>query len=529
VSNKPILLAAAALLGACAPPLPPAAPPVTPVPPAPAPTPRAAALPAVPVVDGPLEIRVVHPSPGMARPTAASTQIYGSVGSGRASLEINGHPVYVEPNGAFLAFLPVPADGNWRLTARREGEVVHAWVSYRTPAPAAVAAAPAALRAFAVPLAATVATGADTLATGSQVAIGRPTPTGPYRWFLPRGARLRATAEQGTMVRVLLSEGVEAWFPRERLTLGPEAPVASVAPVGSVRVSGAPEAPFFEVTLPVEGRPFRIEGEARLLRVMVYQATPPAGEAEGTHPALREVRWAAERPDVARLELATAETLWGYKAWYREDGALVLRVRRPPPIDPSAPLRGVRILVDAGHPPAGTTGPTGLTEADANLAISLRLAERLRARGAEVVMTRTDERPLVSATDAAAELGARVELAVRSDAHLLVSVHNNAFPEGVDPFRRHGTSTYVFHGHALPFGMALNREIVAVTGIPDLGTLQGNFAVVRPTWMPSALTESLFMPIPQQEAALRDPGFLDRLADAHVAGIERHLRGVTGR
>jgi N-acetylmuramoyl-L-alanine amidase len=467
----------------------------------------------------------------MARPSAANTQIYGSVGSGQATLEINGHPVYVEPNGAFLAFLPVPESGTWRLTARRGGEVVHAHVSYRAPSagPGPAAVAPAGLSVFSTPLAATVTTGADTLSTGSQVAIGRPTPTGTFRWFLPRGARLRATAEQGNMVRVLLSEGVEAWFPRERLTLGAGSPAANVAPVGAVRVSGAPDAPFYEVVLPVEGRPFRIESEARRLRVMIYQATPPAGAAEGTHPALQELSWTAERPDVARLDLSTTETLWGYKAWYRDDGALVLRVRRPPPIDAAQPLRGVRILVDPGHPPAGATGPTGLTEADANLAISLRLAERLRTRGAEVVMTRTDRQPLVSATDASAELGARVELAIRSDAHLLVSVHNNAFPEGVDPFRRHGTSTYVFHGHSLPFGMALNREILGATGIPDLGTLQGNFAVVRPTWMPAALTESLFMPLPQQEAALRDPGFLDRLAEAHVQGIERYLRGITRR
>jgi N-acetylmuramoyl-L-alanine amidase len=42
--------------------------------------------------------------------------------------------------------------------------------------------------------------------------------------------------------------------------------------------------------------------------------------------------------------------------------------------------------------------------------------------------------------------------------------------------------------------------------------------------MPTALTESLFMPIPEQEAALRNPEFVERLADAHVRGIEAFLR-----
>ena len=37
------------------------------------------------------------------------------MGSGRATLMINGAPVDVAPNGAFLAFLPVPQDGRYVL------------------------------------------------------------------------------------------------------------------------------------------------------------------------------------------------------------------------------------------------------------------------------------------------------------------------------------------------------------------------------------------------------------------------------
>ncbi|HEV2148397.1 MAG TPA: N-acetylmuramoyl-L-alanine amidase, partial [Longimicrobiaceae bacterium] len=173
--------------------------------------------------------------------------------------------------------------------------------------------------------------------------------------------------------------------------------------------------------------------------------------------------------------------------------------------------------IDPGHPPAGATGPTGLTEAEANLAIGTRLADRLRARGAEVLMTRTANVPV--------GLAERTGMAVAGDAHLLVSVHNNAFGEGVNPFRSHGTSTYYFHPFSAALARELDREIVGVTRIPDLGARQSNLALVRPTWMPTTLTESLFMLIPEQEAALRNPEFLDRLADAHVRGIEAFLRG----
>ncbi|HEV2734672.1 MAG TPA: hypothetical protein VGV85_07525, partial [Longimicrobiaceae bacterium] len=202
-----------ASLGACAPagpsataPAPESAPALLPY------VPVSPALPPIPEVDGAVAIRVVHPSPGMARPRVDSTYIYGSVGTGRAALDVNGTQVPVAPNGAFLAYLPLPADGRWVLTARGAGEPVRAEVAYAAPPPPAArpdsirpdsaqgdpvrgdsAAAPAtptppAAPAF-TPQTATV-TGGDTLATGSDVAVGRPTPTGTYRWFLPRGARV---------------------------------------------------------------------------------------------------------------------------------------------------------------------------------------------------------------------------------------------------------------------------------------------------------------------------------------------------
>src|SRR5690606_14651484 len=45
-----------------------------------------------------------------------------SVGSGDARLTINGRPVEVHPNGAFIAFLPVPAEPRYELVVTRGGE-----------------------------------------------------------------------------------------------------------------------------------------------------------------------------------------------------------------------------------------------------------------------------------------------------------------------------------------------------------------------------------------------------------------------
>ncbi len=546
VRRTPGALLLIASLGACAPagpsataPRPEAAPALLPY------VPVSPALPPIPEVDGAVAIRVIHPSPGAPRPRVDSTYVYGSVGTGRAALDINGTPVPVAPNGAFLAYLPLPADGRWVLTARGGGEPVQSTVAYAAPpqpaaradsirpdsaqgdpvradsaaAPAAPAtpAAPAA-PAF-TPQAATV-TGGDTLATGSDVAVGRPTPTGTYRWFLPRGARVRVVERRGELFRVQLDSATSAWFPANALTLGGPAAPAPAGAAPAARLTVAPAAEWVDLRFAAQGAPFLVQAAEDRLVLTLYGRSAPAGAPPAGDSLLAGVAWRAAAPGRAEAEVRLARPLWGYKAFYAPDGTLVLRVRRPPAIDAAAPLRGVRITVDPGHPPAGATGPTGLTEAEANLAIGTRLAERLRAGGAEVLLTRTANVPV--------ELGARTDTAVAWDADLLVSVHNNAFAEGVNPFRNHSTAVYYFQPFSAALARELDREIVGVTRIPDLGARHSNLALARPTWMPSALTESLFMLIPEQEAALRNPEFLDRLADAHARGIEAFLRSRAG-
>ncbi len=514
VRRTPGALVLLASLGACVPA--PAAPGPEPVP---APerlryVPVSPALPPIPEARGELAIRVVHPTRQTPKPRVDSTFIFGSVGTGDASLRINGTPVPVAPNGAFLAYLPVPSDGRWVLNAsdgQREAQTAVAYAAPTPPAGGPTAPPPA----FS-PGMATVTGGADTLATGSDAAVGRPTPTGTYRWFLPKGARVHVVERRGDQYRVQLDPSTSAWFPAASLTLTGETTPAAV-PVAQPAVS--PAAGWVDLRFAARGAPFLVQAEGDRLVLTLYGRTAPAGTPPGGDPLLAGVSWRPGTAQRAEAEIRLARPVWGYKAFYAPNGDLVLRVRRPPAIDPSAPLRGIRIAVDPGHPPAGATGPTSLTEAEANLAIGTRLAERLRARGAEVLLTRADASSVA--------LGSRTEAAADWNAHLLVSVHNNAFGEGVNPFRSQGTSVYYFQPFSAALARELNREIVGVTRIPDLGARQSNLALARPTWMPSALTESLFMMIPEQEAALRNPAFLDRLADAHVRGLEAFLRGYS--
>ncbi len=131
-------------------------------------------------------------------------------------------------------------------------------------------------------------------------------------------------------------------------------------------------------------------------------------------------------------------------------------------------------------------------------------------------MTRSDDVPL--------ELWPRVDLAERAGADLLVSVHNNALPDGVNPFTNNGASVYYNQPRSVPLARAIQAALVRRLGVRDLGIGRGDLALVRTTWMPSVLTEGLYMIVPDQEAALRSPRGQRLYAEAVLDGIRGFLR-----
>jgi N-acetylmuramoyl-L-alanine amidase len=227
------------------------------------------------------------------------------------------------------------------------------------------------------------------------------------------------------------------------------------------------------------------------------------------------IRWDQAAADEVALTFDLRAPVWGYRsAWDRGD--LVLEIRRPPQLDRSHPLRGLLVAVDPGHPPLGATGPTGLREADANLGVALELRALLEEEGARVLMTRT--------SDSAIGLSERTAHAEAAGAAVLVSIHNNALPDGVDPFRNNGTSVFYNQPRSLPLAREVQRALVRRLGLRDLGVARGDLALVRPTWMPSILTEGLFLMLPDQEHALRTAEGRRRYAEGVVEGLDRFLR-----
>jgi N-acetylmuramoyl-L-alanine amidase len=159
-----------------------------------------------------------------------------------------------------------------------------------------------------------------------------------------------------------------------------------------------------------------------------------------------------------------------------------------------------------------------LYEADAVLEVGLKLRDLLTQRGANVVMTRTTPDPV--------DLGLRPIISRRANAHAFVSIHLNAFPDGVNPFLNNGTLTLYFWPQSIPLGTATQAALLSGLGLRDNGTKYQNLAVARGTWMPSVLTEGAFVIMPDQEAALRTPIYQEAYANAILRGLEAYFASL---
>ena len=580
---------------------------------------RATALPRISPVSDPLSLRVVYPLPNQRITATDSTFLFGSTGNAATVLAINGIGIPVAPNGAFLAFVPVPRDSVFRFIARL-GEDSAAydlrvllprsisrpdtglWIDETSFSPtgrvwaepdellrvsvvaaprqqlaiefanrpplalvpdttqvaaygafdrSAVRVEPREVRYVASVLARDLADSSwvirgmtgrpaltveliepasrmvvilddDTARTGNTdgAVSGTPIPNGTYHWFFKNGTPAAVSGRIGSQVRLALSAGTVAWV--SAADIAAFLPAGTPEPRAQLRlVRLTPGDSFVSARLSLTGRvPFKIDEADDKLTVRFYSTRADADWLQygESNPWIERISWEQPFEDEATVTFDLPRPVFGYRT--RWDGSdLILDIRRPPRINSAAPLRGRVIAIDPGHPPAGATGPTGLREAEANLAVALALKPMLERAGARVIMTRI--------TDTASGLYERTNQADAANADVLVSIHNNAFPDGVNPWTNNGTSTYYYQPRSARLARHVQAAMVRTMGLRDLGFGRGDLALVRVTWMPSVLTEGAFLMIPEQENGLRTPSFQRAYARGIVDGLTAFFRELS--
>ncbi|WP_335870573.1 N-acetylmuramoyl-L-alanine amidase [Bacillus sp. 2205SS5-2] len=203
------------------------------------------------------------------------------------------------------------------------------------------------------------------------------------------------------------------------------------------------------------------------------------------------------------------------------------------------------VVIDPGHGgwDSGTSGYSGKTsgfyEKHANLAISLKLKEKLESEGFNVFMTRTNNDTYLSLED-------RVELANnfikgKNDQSVFVSVHHNSVPTNIYV---NGFESYYYDKSAAwdaqwppdpiqvgyvneskRLANSVHPSVINLLKLNDKGVRNYEpFYVIRNTQMPSVLVEMGFMSNPTEEALIKTNSFQTNAAEALKRGVVDYFK-----
>lgn len=206
----------------------------------------------------------------------------------------------------------------------------------------------------------------------------------------------------------------------------------------------------------------------------------------------------------------------------------------PPPAAAPVPANqsSKLIVIDPGHG-GGDAGAAhnGLVEKTLTFDIAQRLRALLVAQGWTVRLTREADIDPVSPDNLArmradgkpnpddrAYLQTRCDVANLAGARLFISIHINSAPSPSAA----GSTFYWYKPQDAALAQALERAMIPLAGTQDDGTRHENFYVVRHTTMPAVLVETAFITNPGDVALLRQPSFLQNVAQGLANGVKAY-------
>lgn len=182
------------------------------------------------------------------------------------------------------------------------------------------------------------------------------------------------------------------------------------------------------------------------------------------------------------------------------------------------------VVLDPGHggKDPGKVGADEELEKDINLAISLKVREKLEEDGMEVVMTR-EEDVMLSDGDAdnkkLEDLNSRIDIINEQQPAIAVSIHQNSYS---DPAVRGAQVFYFTHSDkGKQAAEALQKELLEFDR-ENTRDIKANdtYYLLKKTEVPTVIVECGFLSCPGEAELLTDEAYQEELAGAIAKGIE---------
>ncbi len=248
------------------------------------------------------------------------------------------------------------------------------------------------------------------------------------------------------------------------------------------------------------------------------------------NPTFSKAEWLGDtqkKTVTLRLTLRTPGRFYGCSASYNAEGSLVLNLKKKP----SSSLSGYRILINAGHGGKDSGAVCAISsnasfryEKQINLALAKKIKAKLEAKGATVIMNRTDD-----GYDSIEEIR---DFTRAQKPDLFLAVHCDASPSG----SARGTSAFYYNAYSYPLANEIHRELVDVykndiykgraadiMNRIDRHSAAYPFLVTRTFECPAILVEFGFVTNLDECRNLQTPAVQDKLAAAAVRGFEAYV------
>ncbi len=196
----------------------------------------------------------------------------------------------------------------------------------------------------------------------------------------------------------------------------------------------------------------------------------------------------------------------------------------------TTPATNKTVILDSGHglPDNGTEGPSGITEQELNLQITLKLQEILEQSGVKVILTRSDDNGIYEIdkdsirSKKVSDMKNRVYIGNNSNADIYVSIHMNYYAES----QYNGWQTFYQPRSENSKKLA---TIIQQSLNENIGQNKRNPMAIKGAYImdkvkiPSVIVECGFLSNKSDESKLKTDEYQSKLAWGIYIGIQKYF------